>query len=83
MPPSGPHPGCGACVSSLPDPQQIVPGCPAQSGVPSHCQSVSPSAHIAAIGAHSDVPVDGGSQQCCVPAGQVTSMPPATALKGQ
>lgn len=68
-------------VVTVPVPQQTVPLIPAQSGAPSHCQSLSIAAHAVPAAVHVAVPV-AGSQQCC-PAAQVIAFPPSAPLNGQ
>jgi hypothetical protein len=68
VPPSAAQPGWAAWGVGVPVPQQIVPGVPAQSAVPSQCQSLS-LAQAVAVGSQVAVP-DEGSQQCWVPAVQ-------------
>lgn len=81
VPPS-PQPGWAACSASVPEPQQIVPAEPTQSGVPSQCQSVSVAPHAVAVGVHA-APAAAVSQQCSVPGVQLTALPPSTPLNGQ
>jgi hypothetical protein len=66
-------------------PQQTVPGEDAQSGAPSHCQSVEPAiGHAVPRDTHVDgVPaLSGGSQHCC-PTAQKLFGSPGAALNGQ
>jgi hypothetical protein len=69
----------------VPAPQQTVPGIEAQSGAPSHCQSVEFAiGHAVVLGSHvdSEAALSGGSQQCS-PAGQMMLFPASAPLKGQ
>jgi len=68
-------------VVTVPVPQQTVPLIPAQSGAPSHCQSLSIAAHAVPAAVHVAVPV-AGSQQCS-PEVQVIAFPPSAPLNGQ
>jgi hypothetical protein len=67
-------------VVTVPVPQHTVPLMPAQSGAPSHCQSVVMAAHAVPAAVQVDVPV-AGSQQCS-PAVHVVA-PPSPPLNGQ
>jgi hypothetical protein len=51
-------------VVTVPVPQHFVPLIAAQSGAPSHCQSLSIAAHVVPVAVHVAVPA-AGSQQCC------------------
>ncbi len=76
VPPSAAQPGCAACMSRVPSPQQIVPAIDAQSGVPSQVQSVSPVPQAVPVGVQAAVP-DAGSQQCSVGGVQYWALPPS------
>jgi hypothetical protein len=83
--PPGPHPGCGPSISMLPVPQQTVPGIAAQSGAPSHCQTVDPATGQAIaldVQTESAPLLSGGSQHCCPLVQNVLGCPGAP-LNGQ